>query len=76
MALTRTTVYLPAHLKARLTRAAARRQRSEAELIREAIERALSEEPPAKRPRLGVFASGDPTLAARVDELLADGFGR
>jgi plasmid stability protein len=71
----KTTVYLPAELKQRLERLAARRGESEAALIREAITRVVDEEAPPS-PRLGLFASGDPTLAERVDEELAKGFGR
>jgi plasmid stability protein len=71
----KTTVYLPEDLKAALERAAAAQGRSEAELIRDAV-RDLTRglEPP--RPRLPLFSSGDPTLAERVDEELARGFGR
>ncbi len=69
----RTTVYLPDELKAALERAAVASGRSEAELIREGVEHvAASVERP--RPRLPLFDSGDPTLAARAEELL-DGFG-
>lgn len=74
--MTRTTVYLPDHVKAKLTAAAARRGRSEAELIRESIERLLADEPALRKPHLGVFSSGDPDFAARSDEILAEGFGR
>lgn len=69
----KTTVYLPEGLKQDLERAAAASGRSEADLIREGIELALKRQaPPAPTP--GVFASGIPDLAERVDELLA-GFG-
>ncbi len=71
----KTTVYLPEELKASLSRMAAEQQRSEAELIREAIEAAVSSR---KRPRPKVPLTGkglgDPTISERVDELL-DGFG-
>lgn len=69
----KTTVYLPDELKAELERAAAARGRSEADWIREAIrehKRGLRQ----LKPRLPLFASGDPTLAEGVDEELA-GFG-
>ncbi len=71
----KTTVYLTDDLKAALERAAVAQGRSEAELIRDAV-RDLTQglEPP--RPRLPLFSSGDPTLAERVDEELARGFGR
>jgi hypothetical protein len=75
MAMERTTVYLPEELKAELKRAAAESGRSEADLIREGIRLAVTRHiPPA--PRSGIFASGDPCLSERVDELLGEGFGR
>jgi hypothetical protein len=72
----KTTVYLPDQTKHRLSRAALRRRTSEAELIREAIDRLLGDEPPPRRPRLGIVDSGDPAFAERIDEILAEGFGR
>lgn len=72
----KTTVYLPEQTKQRLARAAVRRHRSEAELIRDAIEQLLQSEPPVRRPALGIFDSGDPSFAERADEILAEGFGR
>lgn len=53
--MTRTTVYLPADLKARLEAEAKRRGVTEAEVIRVAVERELS-----RRPRRGGFLSGGP----------------
>jgi hypothetical protein len=47
--MTRTTVYLSQDAKRRLS-LAARRHRSEAELIRDAIDRLLAEEPERPRP--------------------------
>ena len=69
----RTTVYLPDELKAALEQIAATTGQSEAELIREAIA-SLTEATATVRPRLPLFASGDP-IADRVDELLGQGFG-
>lgn len=70
----KTTVYLTDDLKAALERAAAAQGKSEADLIRQAVrDLTLSLEPP--RPRLPLFDSGDSTLAERVDEELAGGFG-
>jgi Ribbon-helix-helix protein, copG family len=69
----KTTVYLPEELKAALERAAAAQGCSEADLIRRAI-CDLTQSLELPRPRLPLFASGDPTLAERVDEELA-GFG-
>jgi Arc/MetJ-type ribon-helix-helix transcriptional regulator len=74
--MTKTSVYLPEQLKHELALVARRRGRSEAELIREAIARLVAEEEQDRpRPRPGLFASGDPALANRVDEVLAEGFG-
>lgn len=73
MAMIKTTVYLPDQLKAELERTAAETRRSEAEIIREGIELAIARHtPPA--PQMGLFDSGDPHFAERVDELL-EGFG-
>jgi hypothetical protein len=69
----KTTVYLPAELKAALEAAARRRRVSEAELIRQGIAMAIARDEPPK-PRLPLFASGQPDLAERFDELLK-GFG-
>lgn len=69
----KTTVYLPEDLDIALKRVSARQERSEAEIIREAV-RSFLESMPQPRPRLPLFRSGDPTLAERVDEEL-DGFG-
>ena len=70
----KTTVYLPDELKRDLERAAAASGSSEAELIRQGIQNVV-EIRLAPRPRGPLFRSGDPTLAERVDELLAEGFG-
>ena len=68
----RTTVYLPETLKDALARAAREEGRTEAELIREGVERLLRAR--HAEPRLPLFASGVPDIAERADELLA-GFG-
>ncbi len=70
----RTTVYLPEDLKAALERTAAARGTSEAEVLRSALTAATIDHAHPK-PRLPLFDSGDATLAERVDELLAAGFG-
>ena len=71
----KTTVYLPEDLKAAIERLAARTQRSEAEVIRDALLRAVVDRTPPK-PTLPLSSAGlgDPTLAERVDEAL-EGFG-
>ncbi len=67
----RTTVYLTSAMRVALKETARRRRVSEAELIREGIARVTAEEP-RPRPQIPLFASGDPTLAEQVDELLDD----
>ena len=67
----KTTLYLPDDLKAAVKRAAARKQISEAEVIRQSIRQVVGAVRP--RPRGGLFSSGHPT-ARRTDELLS-GFG-
>lgn len=69
----KTTVYLSDELKAKLSRAAKTTGRSEAEIIREGIELAVSK-CVAPKPTIPLFASGDPRFADRVDEYLK-GFG-
>ena len=69
----KTTVYLPEQLKRRLEQLARRSGRSEADLVRAALEQFVGDHPQNK-PRLPLFASGDPHLAERVDEALT-GFG-
>lgn len=72
----RTTVYLPDELKRRLALAAKRRRRTEADIIRSAIEIELANEPFHRpKPHLGIGSSGDPMTAERIDEILAAGFG-
>ncbi len=67
----KTTIYLPEDLKRKVTLRAEREGRSEAEVIRAAIEAAVGEERP--RPRGGLFSSGDP-IGDRIDEFMK-GFG-
>ena len=71
----KTTVYIPKPLKERVRRMAAEERRSEAAVIRAALEAytAAKERP---RPTLPLFKSGRGNIARRVDELLAEGFGR
>jgi hypothetical protein len=66
----KTTLYLPKKLKAALSRAAAMRGCSEAELLREALREVLGRMPPP-RPRLPLFHSGKPKLAENVEKALA-----
>jgi hypothetical protein len=70
----KTTIYLPDELKAALERTASAQGTSEAEVIRSALV-AATRESAYVTPRLPLFDSGDPTLAERVDETLAAGFG-
>ena len=69
----KTTVYLTTEQKRALARAARAEGRSEADLIREGIEK-VTELHRVAEPTLPLFDSGVPDLADRVDELL-DGFG-
>jgi len=70
----RTTIYLPDDLKDALKRTAAAEGRSETEVIRSALASTTADHTyPA--PLLPLFSSADPTLAERVDEELASGFG-
>ena len=68
----RTMVYLPEELKRGVEAEAARRGSSEAQVIRDALERLLGEQPPL-RPQGPVFDS-PVQVAEHVDEYLA-GFG-
>ena len=74
MTMTKTTVYLPEELKAALKWLAKKRRRSEAELIREAVEM-LTRGAGAPRPRLPLFRAEGASIAEDVDEELAHGFG-
>jgi hypothetical protein len=74
-AMNKTTIYLPDDLRSGLKRLATETGRSEADIIREGIRLALAERTRPK-PRGGIFDSGLPDLAQRVDEYLAKGFGR
>ncbi len=74
MSMTRTTVYLSQDAKRRLSLAARRRHRSEAELIRDAIDRLLAEEPERPKPNPPVLDLSPP-IADDVDGHLAAGFG-
>jgi len=76
MTLKRTMVYADSDDLATIKEAAARNNVSEAEIIRNAIHLAAMRVRRRSEPlRLRRFASGDPTLAERVDDILADGFG-
>jgi hypothetical protein len=67
----KTTIYLPLELKTAIKRIALDRGTSEAEVIREAIRVAVTDQRP--RPRGGLFASGAP-IARDIDRYLK-GFG-
>ena len=69
----KTTVYLPNILKARLERAAEEDQTSEAEVIREAIDRFTSDRE-RPRPKAPLFANGAVAPVENFDEALR-GFG-
>jgi Arc/MetJ-type ribon-helix-helix transcriptional regulator len=69
----KTTVYLPDALKLRLEQLARERNTSEAEVIREALER-LSNESERPRPKLPLFETGELDPIEDFDEALR-GFG-
>ncbi len=70
----RTTIYLTDELKAALAHAAAAEGTSEAEVVRAALA-AATEAHAHPAPRRPLFEGTDPTLAERMDEELARGFG-
>ena len=71
-----TTIYLPEDLKRRLEQAARQDRRTEASIVREALEESLRHREVAPTTPLFSEGWGDPTLAERVDEVLAEmGFG-
>ena len=74
MTMTRTTVYLSLDAKRRLSAAAHRRHRSEAELIREAVDQLLAGEPERPRPNPPQLDL-EPALIDNVDDNLSAGFG-
>lgn len=72
----RTTIYLPDDLKAGVERIAEAEQRTEADVIREAIAGLVAARvPPAPLVPLFEDELTPPDIAERVDELL-EGFGR
>lgn len=73
MPLKRTMVYAEAEDLAVIKEAASRSDASEAEIIREAIHLAAMRLRRRSEPlKLRRFASGDPTLAARTEEIIAE----
>jgi hypothetical protein len=72
----KTTVYLPESLKARVERVAAQEGRSEADVIRTALDEYTAERA-RPRPTLPLIEGGNapPDLAERDEEYLALGFG-
>jgi hypothetical protein len=73
----KTSVYLPEELKERLAEASRASGESEATIIRSALEQWLAGLlRPQHSPNWGTVAFGDPHLADKVDDILADGFGQ
>jgi hypothetical protein len=70
----RTTIYLPDELELALERTAAAQGTGEAEVVRHAQTAATADSSAAPL-RIPLFHSGDATLAERVDDELAVGFG-
>lgn len=71
----KTTVYLTDAQKRGLERLAATSGRSEAELIRSAVDQLVESAPP-RRPIIGIFDIDCGDFASRDEELLRHGFGR
>jgi hypothetical protein len=73
----KTSVYLPAELKERLSAASHASGESEATIIRSALEQWLAGMiRPRHSPHWGTVSFADPDLADKVDDVLAEGFGR
>jgi hypothetical protein len=73
----KTSVYLPDELKGRLSEASRISGESEATIIRSALEQWLEGMlRPRHSPHWGTVDFDDPNLSAKVDEVLAAGFGR
>ncbi len=73
----KTSVYLPEELKDRLAAASRASGESEATIIRSALEQRLATMLRLRNsPHWGTVGFADPDLADKVDEVLADGFGR
>lgn len=71
-----TTIYLPDDLKRRLNRISRQDRRTEASIVREALDDWLKHREVEPTTPLFTQGWGDPTLAERVDELLSEtGFG-
>jgi Arc/MetJ-type ribon-helix-helix transcriptional regulator len=72
----KTTIYLPEPLKKDIERVAQSERRSEADVIRDAVEAAITaRRPPEPRIPLVSWGLGRPDVAERAEELL-DGFGQ
>lgn len=72
----KTSVYLPEDLKERLAQASRTSGESEATIIRRALEQWLGTMLRPRRSRhWGTVDFGDPDLADKVDDVLAEGFG-
>src|ERR1051325_1228745 len=72
----KTTIYLPESLKRDVERVAESERRSEADVIRDAVEASIAaRRPPEPRIPLVSWGLGAPDIAERAEELL-DGFGR
>jgi hypothetical protein len=71
----KTTLYLPDDLKRELEQTAAATGRSEADIVREGLRLALARRSPPP-PTIPIYVSKNGDIAERVDEALAEGFGR
>jgi hypothetical protein len=71
----KTTLYLPDELKRQIEYAAREQGRSEAEVIREKLTEGFAEQPRRVRGSWGQVHGGGESIAHRIDEILAEGFG-
>lgn len=69
----RTTIYLSEELKAALEARATQEGRTEADIVRDALQQALRVTP--QRHWAALFHSGHSDTSEQVDDLLAGGFG-
>lgn len=74
--LKKTTIYLPDDMKKKVEAMAEQEKKSEADIIRDAINTAIQSKPVYPVPRIPLpgMKLGDPTIAERAGDLL-DGFG-
>lgn len=71
----KTTLYLPEDLKRQIEQTARAEGRPEAAVIRERLAKGLAERPCRPRGQWGKYRSSGLSVARRIDDVLAGGFG-